>query len=81
MIPERLLKSGISGRDPALRAVLEIPTWNRLEAGSSKLEAWLTGSESVFSLEPQASCLKRISASAEGRILFFQQPAKLIFVG
>jgi hypothetical protein len=27
-------------------------------AGSSKLEARLTGSEFVLSLEPQASCLK-----------------------
>jgi hypothetical protein len=49
-------------------------TWNRLEAGSSKLEAWLTGSEIVLSLEPQASCLKRLSALADGLMLVFQQP-------
>jgi hypothetical protein len=30
-------------------------TWNRLEAGSSKLEAWLTGSGFVLSLYPQAN--------------------------
>jgi hypothetical protein len=30
-------------------------TWNRLEARSWKLEAWLTGSEFVLSLEPLAS--------------------------
>jgi hypothetical protein len=64
-----------------LRGVLEMLTWNRLEAGSSKLEAWLTGAEFVLSIEPQASCLKRISALADGPILVFRQPAKLIFVG
>jgi hypothetical protein len=51
-------------------------TWNRLEAGSSKLEAWLTGSGFVLSLEPQASCLKRISALVDGLMLVFQHPAE-----
>jgi hypothetical protein len=46
-----------------------------LEAGSSKLEAWLTGSEFVLSLEPQASGLKRISALADGLMLVFEHPA------
>jgi len=40
-------------------------TYNRLEAGGSKLEAWLTEPD-FFSLEPQASCLKLISALADG---------------
>jgi hypothetical protein len=52
-------------------------TWKRLEAGSSKLEAWLTGSEIVLSLEPQASCLKRLSALADGLMLVFQHPVKM----
>jgi hypothetical protein len=43
-------------------------------AGSWKLEAWLTGYEIVLSLEPQASCLKRLSALADGLMLVFQQP-------
>jgi hypothetical protein len=47
-----------------------------LEAGSSKLEAWLTGSEFVLSLEPQASGLKRISALADGLMLVLQHPVK-----
>jgi hypothetical protein len=45
-------------------------TWNQLEAGSSKREAWLTGSEFVLSL-------KLISALADGRMLVFQHPVKL----
>jgi hypothetical protein len=53
-------------------------TWKRLEAGSSKLEAWLTGSEIVLSLEPQASCLKRLSALADDSLmLVFQHPVKM----
>jgi hypothetical protein len=36
---DSLLKSGVSGRDPALRGVLEMLTWNRLEAGS--LDDWV----------------------------------------
>jgi len=46
-------------------------TGNRLEAGGSKPEAWLTGSGFVLSLEPQASCLKRISALADSLMLVF----------
>jgi hypothetical protein len=48
-------------------------------AGSSKLEAWLTGSEFVLSLKPQASGLKRISALADGLMLVFQHPVKISF--
>jgi hypothetical protein len=51
-------------------------TWNRLEAGNSKLEAWLTRSEFILSLKPQASCLKRISVLADGLMLVFQYPVK-----
>jgi hypothetical protein len=47
-------------------------TWDRLEAGSPKLEAWLIGSESA--LKPQASCLKLISALADGLMLVLQHP-------
>jgi hypothetical protein len=46
-------------------------TCNRLKAGSSKLEAWLTV-PGFF--EPQASCLKLISALADGLMLVFQLP-------
>jgi hypothetical protein len=49
-------------------------TCNRLEAGSSKLEAWLAVADFF---EPQASCLKRISALADGLMLVFQHPHKL----
>jgi len=48
-------------------------TCNRLEAGGSKLEAWLTVAD-FLSFEPQASCLKLISALADGLMLVFKQP-------
>jgi len=38
----RLLQNGASGRDPVLHGLLLMLTCNRLEAGGSKLEAWLT---------------------------------------
>jgi hypothetical protein len=44
-------------------------TCNRLDAGGSKLEAWLT--VAGFFVEPQASCLKLISALADGLVLVF----------
>jgi hypothetical protein len=50
-------------------------TWNRPEAGSSKLEAWLTVADFFLSFEPQASCLKLLSALADGLMLVFQHPA------
>jgi hypothetical protein len=46
---------------------------NRLEAGGSKLEAWLTVAD-FLSFEPQASCLKLISALADGLMLVSQHP-------
>jgi hypothetical protein len=46
-------------------------TRNRLEAGGSKPEAWLTVA-GFFSFEPQASCLKLISALADSLMLVFQ---------
>jgi hypothetical protein len=50
-------------------------TCNRLEAGGSKLEAWLTAA--VFlSFEPQASCLKLVSALADGLMLVFQHAVR-----
>jgi hypothetical protein len=52
-------------------------TCHRLEAGGSKLEAWLTESEFVLSLDPQASCLTPISVLADGPMLVFQQVADL----
>jgi hypothetical protein len=51
-------------------------TCNRLEAGGSKLEAWLTVADFFLSFEPQASCLKLISALADGLMLVFQQPVR-----
>jgi hypothetical protein len=48
-------------------------TCNRLEAGGSKLEAWLAVAD-FLSFEPQASCLKLIFALADGPILVFQRP-------
>jgi hypothetical protein len=48
-------------------------TCNRLETGSSKLEAWLTVPD-FFSFEPQASCLKLTSALADGLMLVFEHP-------
>jgi hypothetical protein len=51
-------------------------TCNRLEAGGSKLEAWLTVADFFLSFEPQASCLKLISALANGLMLVFQHPVK-----
>jgi hypothetical protein len=44
-------------------------------AGSSKLEAWLMV-PAFFSFEPQASCLKLISALADGLMLVFQHPGR-----
>jgi len=41
-------------------------------AGSWKLEAWLTVAD-FFSFEPQASCLKLLSALADGLMLVFQR--------
>jgi len=55
---------------------MRLSSWNRLEAESSKLEAWLTGSGFVLSLGLQASCLKRISVLADGLMLVFQHPVK-----
>jgi hypothetical protein len=51
-------------------------TCNRLEAGGSKLEAWLTVAGFFLSFKPQASCLKLISALADGLMLVFQHPVK-----
>jgi hypothetical protein len=48
-------------------------TCNRLEPGGSKLEAWLTVAD-FLSFEPQASCLKLISALADGLMLVLQHP-------
>jgi hypothetical protein len=48
-------------------------TCNRLEAGGSKLEAWLTA---VNLFELRASCLKLISALADDLMLVFQPPAE-----
>jgi hypothetical protein len=50
-------------------------TCNRLEAGGSKLEDWLTVAD--FFAEPQASCLKLISALADGLMLVSQHPVKV----
>jgi hypothetical protein len=50
-------------------------TCHRLEAGGAKLEAWLTVAD-FLSFEPQASCLKLISALADGLMLVFQQPVR-----
>jgi len=41
---------------------------------SNRLEAWLTWSEFVLSLEPQASCLKLKLVLADGLMLVFQHP-------
>ena len=49
-------------------------TCNRLEAGGSKLEAWLTVADFFLSFEPQASCLKLIFALADGLMLVLQHP-------
>jgi len=38
------------------------------------LESGFAGSEIVLISEPQASCLKRLSALADGLMLVFQQP-------
>jgi hypothetical protein len=46
-------------------------TCNRLEAGGSKLEAWLTAAD-FFKL--RASSLKLISALADGLMLVLQYP-------
>jgi hypothetical protein len=51
-------------------------TCNRLEAGGSKLEAWLTVADFFLSFEPQASCLKLISALADDLMLVFQHPVR-----
>jgi hypothetical protein len=51
-------------------------TCNRLEAGGSKLEAWLTVPDFFLSFEPQASGLKLISASADGLMLVFQHSVR-----
>jgi hypothetical protein len=56
-------------------AILKMLTCNRLEAGGQKLEAWLTVAD-FLSFEPQASCLKLISALADGLMLVFQRPVK-----
>jgi hypothetical protein len=50
-------------------------TCNRLEAGGSKLKAWLTVAD--FFVEPQASCLKPISALVDGLMLVFHHPVKV----
>jgi hypothetical protein len=43
------MKNGASGRDPALHGF-----WKCSHGIGWKLEAWLTGSEFVFSIEPLA---------------------------
>jgi hypothetical protein len=53
-------------------------TCNRLEAGGSKLEAWLTMAD-FLSFEPQASCLKLKSALADGLMLGFKHPVRAHF--
>jgi hypothetical protein len=65
-----MVKNRTSRRDPALSGYCKCSN----EIGS-KLEAWRTGSEFVLCLEPQASCLKRISALADGLMLVFHHPA------
>jgi hypothetical protein len=50
-------------------------TCHRPEAGGAKLEAWLTVAD-FLSFEPQASCLKLISALADGLMLVLQHPVK-----
>jgi hypothetical protein len=50
-------------------------TCNRLEAGGSKLEAWLPVAD-FLSFEPQASCLKLISALADGLMLVSTIPLR-----
>jgi hypothetical protein len=52
-------------------------TCNLLEAGGSKLEAWLTVADFFLSFDPQASCLKLISVLADGLMLVFQHPDSL----
>jgi hypothetical protein len=66
-----MLKNRARGRDPALCGFCKCS-----HGIGWKLEAWLTGSEFVLSLEPQASCLKLISALADGRMLVFQHPVR-----
>jgi hypothetical protein len=63
-----VLKNSASGRDPALCGFCKCS-----HAIGWKLEAWLTV-PGFF--EPQASCLKLISALADGLMLVFQHPAK-----
>jgi hypothetical protein len=54
----KVLINGASGRDPALHRALQMLILNRLEAGGSKLEAWLTVADffklRAASLLPQA---------------------------
>jgi len=66
---KRELKNGASGRDPALRGACKCSTCNRLEAGGSKLEAWLTAPDFF---EPRASCLKLTPALADGLMFVFR---------
>jgi hypothetical protein len=53
-------------------------TCNRLDAGDSKLEAWLTVTD-FLSFEPQVSCLKLKSALADGLMLGFKHPVRAHF--
>jgi hypothetical protein len=53
-------------------------TCNRLEAGGSKLEAWLTVTD-FLSFEPPASCLKLKSALADSLMLGFKHPVRAHF--
>jgi hypothetical protein len=53
-------------------------TCNRLEAGGSKLEAWLTVAD-FLSFEPQASRLKLKSALADGLMLVFKHTVRAHF--
>jgi hypothetical protein len=57
--------------------LLQMLTFNRLEAGGSKLEAWLTVADFFLSFEPQASCLKLMSALADGLMLVFNTLLKV----
>jgi hypothetical protein len=61
------VKNGASVRDPALCGFCKCS-----HGIGWKLEAWMTGSEIDLSLEHQASCLKRLSALADGLMLVFQ---------
>ena len=70
-----LSKNRTQGRDPALCGFCKYS-----HAIGWKLEAWLTVRDFFLSFEPQASCLKLISALADGLMLVFKHPVKTISV-